>query len=120
MSAFPSDVFIDEVLDILENDTLYLALYTSNPQADNSGTEVSGGSYARELVTFTRTGSQLANDAEVRFVVPAATITHYGILDASTGGNLKVYGAIATVMVAASSDELIFPAGALTINFSGS
>lgn len=32
--------------------TLYLALYITDPARDNSGTEVSGGAYARQVVAF--------------------------------------------------------------------
>ena len=35
----------------------YVALFTSNPAEDASGTEVSGGAYARQSVTFTVSGN---------------------------------------------------------------
>lgn len=120
MSAFPSDDLITAVLDLIENDTPHLAMYTSNPNADNSGTEVTGGSYAREAMTFTRVGGQLQNDSEIRFTMPNATVTHYGVLNAVSAGDLLVYGAIASTLAVISNDEIVFPIGAITLNFAGS
>jgi hypothetical protein len=120
MSAFPSNSLITLVLDLITEDTPHIGLYTSNPQADNSGTEVSGGSYARLPVTFTRTGGQLKNNVELRFTMPTATVSHYGILNALTSGDLKVYGAVASTLAVTTNDELIFPVNSITLNFAGS
>ncbi|WP_379161382.1 hypothetical protein [Paenibacillus sp. sgz5001063] len=76
--------------------TVYIALYTSDPTAADTGTEVSGGSYARQAVTFGAptlvSGQQtVANSAEVVFPVATADwglVTHIGIRSAATGGNL--------------------------------
>ncbi|MDY8095877.1 hypothetical protein UY456_23190 [Paenibacillus polymyxa] len=97
---------------------IYLALYTSNPTAADTGQEVSGGGYARQEVDFAAptsesytqyhpiTGQQvifskrtIKNSADI--VLPTATadwgkITHIGIRDADTGGNLLYYGALDT------------------------
>ena len=98
--------------------TVYLALYTSNPTAADTGQEVSGGAYARQAVTFgaptpenytiyhPTTGQQVTvskrtikNSADI--VLPTATadwgqITHMGLRDAATGGNLLYFGALET------------------------
>lgn len=120
MSVLPSNVLISDVLDLIKNDTPKVALYTSNPGPANTGTEVTGGSYTREAVTFTKTGSQLTNSGEVRFDVPTATVTHYGIFDALTLGNLLCYGTLASTKVVVSGDEIVFPIGSIVINFAGS
>ena len=36
---------------------IYIALYTTDPTDADAGTEVSGGSYAREIITFSAAGS---------------------------------------------------------------
>lgn len=120
MPVLPSNVLISDILDLIKNDTPKLALYTSNPGPANTGTEVLGGSYARQAITFTKTGSQLTNSNEVRVTLPGATVTHYGIFDALTAGNLLVYGTIASTIAVVLGDEVVFPIGSITINLSGS
>ncbi|OMD20539.1 hypothetical protein BJP51_32320, partial [Paenibacillus odorifer] len=76
--------------------TVYIALYKSDPTAADTGTEVSGGSYARQAVTFGAptlvSGQQtVANTAEVVFPVATADwglVTHIGLRTAATGGSL--------------------------------
>ena len=120
--------------------TVYVALYTSNPTAADTGTEVSGGSYARRSVAFNAPVSENAeiynpetgnlitvsrrtvkNNAEIRF--PEATanwnlITHVGIRDALTGGNLLYYGAIKYPKTINVADLMKFSIGdvVLTLN----
>lgn len=122
MSVLPSTVFIGEVYALITGDTPHLALYTSNPGVGNTGTECTGGSYARKPITFGAvSGSTIANSAALTFSgMPTATVTHWGILDALTNGNLKVYGALDGTVGAVSGDEIIFPIGNLEINLAGS
>ena len=75
----------------------YVALFTDDPTDAGTGTEVSGGSYARTAVTFTVSGDTASNSGAVEF--PEATgswgtITHIGIYDASTSGNLIAHAAL--------------------------
>ena len=72
--------------------TVYVALYTSDPTDADTGTEVSGGSYARTAVTFaTPSNGVSTNSADVTFptcTLAWGTVTHIGIRDALTSGNL--------------------------------
>lgn len=74
---------------------IYLALYTSNPTENDTGTEVTGGSYARQLLSFANAvgGTKTSNTSESFSSMPATTVTHWGIRDASSGGNLLYFGA---------------------------
>ena len=121
MSVLPSTVLIGEVCGLITGDTPHLALYTSNPGVDNTGTECSGGSYARKPITFGAvSGNSISNSAVVTFAaMPTATVTHWGILDSLTGGDLKVYGALDGTVGSVTGDEIIFPVGNLTIKLSG-
>lgn len=96
--------------------TLYVALFTATPSDTGGGTEVSGGSYARVAVTSALTawaGTQAAastvassgtsgttsNNAAITFPSPTAnwgSITSIGIFDATSGGNLLIWGALTT------------------------
>lgn len=99
--------------------TLYVALFTSDPGETGSGTEVSGGSYARQTIAFTVTGNQASNTAAVEFPTATAswgTITYAAVYDAVSGGNLMAYGALTTSKTIASGDVLRIPAGDFDIN----
>ena len=77
----------------------YVALFTSNPDEDASGTEVSGGAYVRQSVAFTVSGNTASNSAAIEFPTATAsygTVTHIGVFDAASGGNLIAYAALTT------------------------
>lgn len=74
---------------------VYLALYQTNPTVADVGSEVSGGSYARQELSFATAvdGAKTSNTSETFTNMPATTVTHWGIRDASSGGNLLYFGA---------------------------
>lgn len=93
----------------------YLALYTSNPAEDNSGTEVStsGTAYARQSATFSVSGNTASNSAEIEFPTATAsfgTVTHAAVFDASTGGNMIAYAALSTSKTIDTGDVMRVPA----------
>jgi hypothetical protein len=95
--------------------TVYLALYTTNPTASDTGTEVTGGSYTRQVVTFSApSGGTAVNSADVNFPgMPAITIGWVGIRSASTAGNLLFYGALAAAKTTNAGDTFTVKAGDL-------
>jgi hypothetical protein len=98
--------------------TLYLALYTSDPGDGNTGTECSGTSYARQTIAFTVTTDTASNSAAVEFPVAGSswgTITHVGILDQLTSGNLLAHGALTASKAIASGDVFRVEIGDLDI-----
>lgn len=99
---------------------VYVALYKSNPTAADTGTEVSGGGYARQQITFNASSSgQITNNADVVFPTATAswgTVTHVGIRDASSGGNLLYYMPLDVQKTIDAGDQLKIPAGMLTIS----
>jgi len=98
--------------------TVYLAAYSTNPTANDSGTEVTGGSYARQAVSFSAPASGVAtNSADINFAsMPAVTVTYLGIRDAITGGNLLFFGALTAARVLASGDTFTVRAGDLNVS----
>jgi hypothetical protein len=91
--------------------SFYIALFTSNPAEDASGTEVStsGTAYARQSATFTVSGNEATNSAAIEFPTATAsygTVTHIGVFDASTGGNLIAYAALTTSKAIDTGDVL--------------
>jgi len=121
MPLFPSNVTIESGLDLITAGS-YLALYTSNPTAADTGTEVTGGSYARKAITFGSTVAQArSNSAMVTFAgLPTATITHYGIRSALTGGTLRAFGTLNASLVTVSGDEANFPVSSISVTLNGS
>ena len=97
----------------------YIGLFTSDPtDTGAAGTEVSGGSYARTSASFTISGNEATNSASIEF--PEATgswgtITHIGVMDASSGGNMIVHSALSTSKTIASGDVFRINAGDLDI-----
>lgn len=76
--------------------SLYVALFTSDPGEAGGGTEVTGGGYARQPIDFNAaSGGSATSDGQVDFSnMPASTVTHMAIYDASTSGNLLYYGVL--------------------------
>ena len=99
--------------------TVYVGLYTSDPGEGNTGTEVSGGSYARTAVTFGAPSNGVStNSASVTFPTATGTwgtVTHVGILDATTSGNLLYYTALDASKSIASGDVFTISTGNLSV-----
>lgn len=95
----------------------YVALYTAAPNDAGGGTEVSGGGYSRQAVTFdaaTSGAGTTSNTGAVTFTAAGAdwgTITHIGIHDASTAGNLLWHGSLTVSKTVADGDTLQFAIG---------
>ena len=114
--------------------TVYVALYTVAPSDTGGGTEVTGGSYARVAVfsslanwagtqsagsttASTGTGGTTSNNGVVTFPTPSAswgTVVAAGLFDASTSGNLLIYGNLTASQVVSSGNVTTFPAAALS------
>ena len=99
--------------------TVYVSLYTTDPTDADSGTEVSGGSYARTSVTFGAPSNGVStNSADVTFPTATAswgTVTHIGIHDASTSGNLLFHTPLDTSKTIDSGDIFKITTGNLSV-----
>ena len=99
--------------------TTYVGLFTAAPSDTASGTEVSGGSYARQVLSVsTATEGIVTSSGDLTFPQATAnwgTVTHIGILDAITSGNLLMYTALNTAKTIETDDILKISSGNLTI-----
>ena len=98
--------------------TVYVGLFTATPNEDDSGTEVSGGSYARQSGAFSVSGNTATTTAAIEFPTATAswgTITHIGIYDASSAGNLLAYASLTASKAIASGDVFRIPTGDIDI-----
>lgn len=114
---------------------LHVALFTAAPSDAGGGTEVSGGSYARVNLApldanwkatqggvsgnSSGTGGATSNASVITFPSPTAnwgTVTHFGIFDASSAGNLLVHGALTANRTILNGDPApSFPIDALVV-----
>lgn len=114
---------------------VYVALLTAAPSDTGGGTEVSGGSYARVTVASSLanwagtqsagsttassgTGGTTSNNGAITFPAPSANwgvVTHVGIYDASSAGNLLMWSALTVSKTINNGDAApSFAAAALT------
>jgi len=101
--------------------TVYAALFTDDPGDGGSLTdEVSGGSYARQSITWgTISNGSIANSSAVTFPVataPWGLVTHVGICDLDSSGNMLYHGQLGTSKTVGTGDQVSFAIGALTVS----
>lgn len=103
--------------------TLYLALFTSTASASEleAGTltnEVSGGSYARQTVSFgAPTNGVGTNSGSVTFPAATAnwgTIRYVAVMDASTAGNVIWYAQLSSDVTINSGNTFQFNASSVS------
>lgn len=118
------------------NNNFYIGLLTAAPSDSGGGTEVSGGSYARVTVAntlanwagtqsagsttySTGTAALTSNNNAITFPSPTAnwgSVTHMGIYDNLTSGNLLYWVALAVAKTVNNGDAApSFAAAALTV-----
>lgn len=106
--------------------TVYVSLHTADPTDLGTGTEVTGGSYARVALTnnltnwpaATGTAAVKSNGTAINFPTSTAawgTVVSFGIWDAVTTGNLLYYAALTASQVIGSGQTPSFAVGQLTI-----
>jgi len=99
--------------------TKYLALFTAIADGEaGSVTEISGNAYARQSVAFTTSGNTTSNNAAVEFPTATGswgTVTHVGVYDASSSGNLMAYATLSSSKAIATGDVFRVPSGDLDI-----
>jgi len=108
----------------------YLALHTANPtDAGTASTELSNASeanrtgYSRATIDFnaassgTATGPTAAKEFTNSHASSSWTaVTHFGIWDASSSGNLLYHGALTTAKTIAAGDTLRFNVDSISIS----
>jgi hypothetical protein len=122
MSNFLEDALINATLrntTYTSVATVYVSLWTSDPTDAGSGTEVSGGSYARTSVTFAAPSNGVTtNDADVTFPTATAswgTVGWIGINDAASSGNLLYHSPLDTAKTIDTGDIFKISSGNLSV-----
>ena len=93
---------------------IYLGLVTVAATDSSVGTEVTGGSYARQVVTFDLApggAGKISNDTLLTYTnMPEADIVGGILMDAVSGGNLLAHGTV-TPFSTVAGENLIVPIG---------
>lgn len=99
--------------------TVYLSLYTVAPTDAGGGTEVTGGGYVRQSITFgAPSAGAISNTGAVSFTASGANygdVVAVGIHDASTAGNFLAWDGITTATVN-DGDTINFAIGAIDVS----
>lgn len=106
---------------------VYFALFTAGPSDAGGGTEVSGTDYARVNVannttnfpTISGTTGTKTNANAIAWPTAGGswgTVTHYGVFDASSGGNLLFHGSLASAKAIGTGDAFSVAAGDFTLS----
>ncbi len=99
--------------------TVFLALYTTDPTDADTGTECSGTGYARQSVTFGAPANGVStNSAAVEYAQAGnswGTITHIGIRDAVSAGNLLYHSPLDASKTIATGDVFRVAIGSLSV-----
>jgi hypothetical protein len=125
MAGSKSNYMEDKVLNLLRGTTftapasVYVGLMTTAPGESGAGTEVSGGAYARQAITFAApSGGSVSNNADINFPTPTAdwgTVVGWGIFDASSTGNMLYYFNLAANQTINIGNVVQFLSGQLAV-----
>lgn len=98
--------------------SVYVSLYTVAPSDSTTGTEVTGGSYARQIATFAAAAAgATTNNTVIDFTnMPAATVVAIGIADAVSAGNLLYWSTLTTSRTTVAGDTIRINSGALSVS----
>ncbi len=107
----------------------YLALYLNDPgESGAAGTEISYTGYRRMEISFSPPadvsgGIGIQNLTEITFPTPdaaAGTVTHIGVMDAQTGGNMLARGELIEPLAIGAKEPPVFLAGDVLLYLGGS
>lgn len=102
--------------------TLFLALYTTDPTVADTGTEATGGGYARQAWAANAAASRATENTSLIDYGSASagigTVGWWGIRTASSGGNLHAFGAWNSALSIDNGDTYQVPAGNLDLTAS--
>lgn len=123
--ADASDYMENQVMDAVVNAGSFsvavpwISLHTADP-GETGATEVTGGSYARQngSAAFPAAAAgSVSNDVLIEFTgMPAVTVTHVGIWDASTAGNFIMKGVLSASQAVGAGNTFQIKIGDLTLS----
>ncbi len=121
------DTIENQLLDALVGTSSYtvttpvkLALMTANGSDSSPGTEVTGGSYARETIAFDAAASgSISNNAAISFTgMPACTVVGIEIWDNAGSPKRLAYGPLTASRSVSAGDTVQFASSSVTLSLS--
>ena len=121
------DTIENQLLDALVGTSSYtvttpikLALVTANGSDSAAGTEVTGGSYARQTIAFDAASSgSIDNNAAISFTgMPACTVVGIEIYDSAGSAKRLAYGALTASRTVTAGDTVQFAVSSITLSLS--
>ena len=121
------DTIENQLLDALVGTSAYtvttpikLALVTANGSDSVAGTEVTGGSYARQTIAFDAASSgQIENNAVINFTdMPSCTVVGIEIYDSAGSAKRLAYGALTASRTVTAGDTVQFAVSSITLSLS--
>lgn len=99
--------------------SVFVSLHTADPTDAGTGAEVSGGSYVRQAATFGAPSDGVSTTtADITYPQATAgygTVTHIGIFDAVSTGNLLYHSPLTTSKTIDTGDIFKIATGSLTV-----
>ncbi len=117
----------NQLLDALVGTSAYtvttpvkLALMTANGSDSAPGTEVTGGSYARQTIAFDAASSgSISNNAAISFTgMPACTVVGVEIWDNAGTPKRLAYGPLTASRTVSAGDTVQFASSSVTLSLS--
>jgi len=122
MSNYLENEILDHVLSVgsyTMPSAVYVGLSTGSFNDDNSGTELSGNNYSRVAATFSAaSGGATSNSGVLEWSAATGSwgsVSHFGIFDASSSGNLLIHGAFIAAKTISTGDILRIKATELDV-----
>ncbi len=121
------DTIENQLLDALVGTSSYtvttpvkLALMTANGSDSAPGTEVTGGSYARQTIAFDAAASgSISNNAAISFTgMPACTVVGIEIWDNAGSPKRLAYGPLTASRSVSAGDTVQFASSSVTLSLS--
>ena len=100
---------------------IYVELRNGNPTDTGTGATATTGVNRAAVTLAAASGGATSNSAIIEFGTASAsgTADYFGIWDASTAGNLLVYGALTASKSISNGDAVTIAASALTVTLTG-
>ena len=105
---------------IADSTTFYLSLHTSSP-SNTGANEASGGSYARQSITFgsASSGVKTSTSAQNFTSMSSCTVGYFGVWSLVTSGTYELGGATGSSLTVPSGATVAAAIGAVTLTVGG-
>lgn len=99
--------------------TAFGSLHTATP-GQTGASEVTGGTYGRQSLQFAAAanGVELSNNAQNWTLMPACTVTYFGVWSASTSGTYSGGGLLGSSLTVPAGATVTAAIGALSVGLS--